>query len=112
MPESFALAVAGAAIRTAVMSNPQALIVLSCLDMGASRRLGNSCYAYSLVCPHAQLPVVQRRESGYDYWQGQFSDSRLEGVELLERCDCVLCEFNFIIICYLVNIRLTRCAPA
>ena len=41
-----------------------------------------------------------------------FFSNRLEGVEPLERCDCVLCEFNLIIICYLVNIRLIRCAPA
>ena len=71
MPESFALVVAGAAIRKAIMSNPQALIVLSWLDMGASRRLWTGRYEYSLVCPHAQLPVVQRREGGYHDQQSQ-----------------------------------------
>ena len=111
MPESFALAVTGAAIRTAVMSNPQALIVLSWLDMGASPRLCAGCYAYSLACPNAQLPVVQRHEGG-NHERHNNLNSRLEGVEPLERCDCVLCEFNFIIICYLVNIRLIRYTPA
>jgi hypothetical protein len=71
MPESFALAVAGAAKRTAITSNPQALIVLPWLDMGASRRLWTGCYAYSLVCPHGQLLVVQRREGGYHDQQSQ-----------------------------------------
>ena len=112
MPESFALAVAGAAIRTAVMSKPQALIVLFWLDMGASRRLWTGCYAYFLVCSHAQLLLVQLCEDQFHGCGSQFLNSRLKGAESLERCDCVLCEFNFIIICYLVNIRLIRCAPA
>ena len=65
MPESFACALTGTARRKAVISSLQALFVFSWLDMGASRRLWTDCYAYFLVCPHAQLPVVQRREGGH-----------------------------------------------